>query len=97
VVEAAPGLDPVDERRTRLEDEVHARVGEDLLDVGRAALQVPGDDPVLLDEGQEVGRRRAAVEDELPRRGVGLEDPAGVLGDLGHGVGFFQDAGFRVA
>jgi len=72
----------VDEHARRLDRQVHARVGEDLLGDRRAVAVVPGHDPVLLDEVGDVGRRRDAHHAGDPHRRPRRDQRA--LGAVGH-------------
>ena len=91
-VRRAPERDPVHGDPARLGDEVHARVGQDLLGERRAAAQVPAHRPVALDVPGEVVGRGPPAQLEVRLSGVRAQDSACRLGRPRHRVAFFQDA-----
>jgi mannose-6-phosphate isomerase-like protein (cupin superfamily) len=75
-----------DRRAVRLEDEVDARVRDDLLAMRRPVAEVPAHDPVALDEMVEIGGRRRAPQGEHAPDRFRAEDAARRRRRLAHRV-----------
>jgi hypothetical protein len=82
--------DSHDPRTAAFEDDVHGRIRQVLLEMGRVAGEPPAHMPVVLHEGREVSRR--LVEGELILRPARrrIEDAAGGVGRGIRHVAFLQ-------
>ena len=92
--DVAAAVDAVDGRAVRLEDEVDARVRDDLLAVRRAVAEVPLHDPVALDRWARspaggVRRSEKTRADRLGAEDAARRWPSDAVASPG---GFFQDA-----